>query len=64
MAKHLRTSGDYTVKTGTGASGSNSVIFDSKETEPIRYGGFFIGCLLLYQVGKNLRGKNDDDFLK
>ena len=32
MAKHLRTSGDYTVKTGTGASGSNSVIFDSKTT--------------------------------
>jgi len=32
MAKHLRTSGDYTVKTGTGAGGSNSVIFDSKTT--------------------------------
>ena len=32
MAKHLRTSGDYTIKTGTGASGSNSVIFDSKIT--------------------------------
>ena len=32
MAKHLRTSGDYTIKTGTGASGSNSVIFDSKTT--------------------------------
>ncbi len=32
MAKHLRTSGDYTVKTGTGASGSNSVILDSKTT--------------------------------
>jgi hypothetical protein len=32
MAKHLRTSGDYSIKTGTGASGSNSVIFDSKTT--------------------------------
>ena len=32
MAKHLRTSGDYTIKTGTGASGSNQVIFDSKTT--------------------------------
>ena len=32
MAKTLRTSGDYTVKTGTGAGGSNSVIFDSKTT--------------------------------
>tara|TARA_B100001109_G_scaffold250283_2_gene243267 strand:- start:31 stop:864 length:834 start_codon:yes stop_codon:yes gene_type:complete len=32
MAKHLRTSGDYTIKTGTGASGSNSVILDSKIT--------------------------------
>ena len=32
MAKHLRTSGDYTIKTGTGAGGSNSVIFDSKTT--------------------------------
>ena len=32
MAKHLRTSGDYSIKTGTGASGSNSVIFDSKPT--------------------------------
>ena len=32
MAKHLRTSSDYTIKTGTGASGSNSVIFDSKTT--------------------------------
>ena len=32
MAKHLRTSGDYTVKTGTGASGSNSVILDTKTT--------------------------------
>ena len=41
-----------------------SVIFDSKETEPIRYVGFIIGCLLLYQVGKNLRDKKDDDFLK
>jgi len=32
MAKTLRTSSDYTIKTGTGASGSNSVIFDSKTT--------------------------------
>ena len=32
MAKTLRTSGDYTIKTGTGAGGSNSVIFDSKTT--------------------------------
>jgi hypothetical protein len=32
MAKHLRTSGDYTIKTGTGAGGSNSVILDSKIT--------------------------------
>ena len=32
MAKTLRTSGDYTVKTGTGAGGSNSVIFDTKTT--------------------------------
>jgi hypothetical protein len=32
MAKNLRTSGDYTIKTGTGAGGSNSVIFDSKTT--------------------------------
>ena len=32
MAKHLRTSGDYTIKTGTGASGSNSVVLDSKIT--------------------------------
>ena len=32
MAKTLRTSGDYTIKTGTGASGSNSVILDSKIT--------------------------------
>ena len=32
MAKHLRTSSDYTIKTGTGASGSNSVILDSKIT--------------------------------
>ena len=32
MAKTLRTSGDYTIKTGTGASGSNSVFFDSKTT--------------------------------
>jgi len=32
MAKTLRTSGDYTIKTGTGASGSNSLFFDSKTT--------------------------------
>ena len=32
MAKTLRTSGDYTIKTGTGASGSNSVFLDSKTT--------------------------------
>ena len=32
MAKNFRTSGDYTIKTGTGAGGSNSVIFDSKTT--------------------------------
>ena len=32
MAKTLRTSGDYTIKTGTGSGGSNSVIFDSKTT--------------------------------
>ena len=32
MAKHLRTSGDYTIKTGTGAGGSNQVVFDSKTT--------------------------------
>ena len=32
MAKTLRTSGDYTIKTGTGASGSNTVFFDSKTT--------------------------------
>jgi|TARA_R100000081_G_scaffold91732_1_gene70676 hypothetical protein len=32
MAKTLRTSGDYTIKTGTGASGSNTVTFDSKTT--------------------------------
>lgn len=41
-----------------------SVIFTPNETEPVRYGGFFIGCMLLYQVGKNLRGNKDDDFLK
>ena len=35
MAKTLRTSGDYTIKTGTGASGSNSVIFDSKTTRVV-----------------------------
>ena len=32
MAKTLRTSGDYTIKTGTGASGSNAVVLDSKTT--------------------------------
>ena len=32
MAKTLKTSGDYTIKTGSGAGGSNSVIFDSKTT--------------------------------
>ena len=32
MAKQLRTSGDYTIKTGTGASGSNQVVLDSKTT--------------------------------
>jgi len=32
MAKTLRTSGDYTIKTGSGSGGSNSVIFDSKTT--------------------------------
>ena len=32
MAKTLRTSGDYTIKTGTGASGSNTVTLDSKTT--------------------------------
>ena len=32
MAKTLRTSGDYTITTGTGASGSNTVFFDSKIT--------------------------------
>ena len=32
MAKTLRTSGDYTIKTGTGAGGSNYVNFDSGNT--------------------------------
>ena len=32
MAKTLRTSNDYTIKTGTGAAGSNTVFFDSKTT--------------------------------
>ena len=32
MAKTLRTSGDYTIKTGTGASGSNYVNLDSSNT--------------------------------
>ena len=32
MAKTLRTKEDYTIKTGTGSSGSNSVILDTKTT--------------------------------
>ena len=32
MAKTLRSSGDYTIKTGTGAGGSNTIFFDSKTT--------------------------------
>lgn len=32
MAKTLRTSGDYTIKTGSGSGGSNSVVLDSKTT--------------------------------
>jgi len=32
MAKTLRTSSDYTIKTGTGAAGSNTVFLDSKTT--------------------------------
>ena len=32
MAKTLRTSGDYTITTGTGAAGSNTVFFNSKTT--------------------------------
>ena len=35
MAKTLRTSGDYTIKTGTGAAGSNTVFFDSKTTRVV-----------------------------
>ena len=35
MAKTLRTSGDYTIKTGTGAGGSNTVFFDSKTTRVV-----------------------------
>ena len=31
MAKTLRTSGDYTIKAGSGAAGSNSVTIDSKD---------------------------------
>ena len=31
MAKTLRTSGDYTIKAGAGAAGSNSVTIDSKD---------------------------------
>lgn len=30
MAKTLRTSGDYTIKTGSGAAGSNVIDLDSK----------------------------------
>ena len=32
MAKHLRTSGDYTIKTGTGSGGSNTIRLDSAVT--------------------------------
>ena len=32
MAKTLRTSGDYTIKTGTGAGGSNTVFLNTKTT--------------------------------
>ena len=39
MAKNIRTSGDYIIKTGTGASGSNTITFDSKTT---RVSGDFI----------------------
>ena len=35
MTKTLRTSGDYTIKTGTGAGGSNTVFFDSKTTRVV-----------------------------
>ena len=35
MAKTLRTSGDYTITTGTGASGSNTVFLDSKTTRVV-----------------------------
>jgi hypothetical protein len=35
MAKTLRTSGDYTIKTGTGAGGSNTVFFGSKTTRVV-----------------------------
>ena len=35
MAKTLRTSGDYTVKTGTGSGGSNTIFFDSKTTRVV-----------------------------
>ena len=35
MAKTLRTSGDYTIKTGTGSGGSNTVFFDSKTTRVV-----------------------------
>ena len=39
-----------------------SVSFFPNEAEPLRYAGFLIGCALLYQVGKNLRKKKDNDF--
>ena len=39
MAKNIRTSGEYIIKTGTGASGSNTITFDSKTT---RVSGDFI----------------------
>jgi len=35
MAKTLRTSGDYTITTGTGAAGSNTVFLDSKTTRVV-----------------------------
>ena len=35
MAKTLRTSGDYTIKTGTGAAGSNTVFLDTKTTRVV-----------------------------
>ena len=35
MAKTLRTSGDYTITTGTGAAGSNTVFLDTKTTRVV-----------------------------